>query len=76
MMVRMTNKEEKEQFMSKLWMLKNARTRFKSMSITNDYTLEERDMIRKYVGEAKRRNTTETNEYQWKVRGTPKEGLN
>ena len=75
LMVRMRNKEEKEQFMSKLWMLKNARRRFKRMSITNDYTLEERYMIKKYVEEAKIRNTTERNEYQWKVRGTPKEGL-
>ena len=75
LMVRMKNKEEKEKFMSKLWMLKNSRTRFKSMSITNDYTIEERHMIRKCVEEAKRRNTTEMSEYQWKVRGTPKEGL-
>lgn len=75
LMLRMKNKEEKEKFMSKLWMLKNVRTRFKKMSITNDYTLEERNMIKKCVEEAKRRNTSEMSEYQWKVRGTPRSGL-
>ncbi len=75
LMLHMKNKDEKEEFMSKLWMLKNGRTRFKNMSITNDYTLEERNLIKKWVNEANRRNTTETNDYQWKVRGTPKEGL-
>ena len=74
-MLRMKNKEEKEEFMSKLWMLKNVRSRFKNMSITNDYTLEERNMIKKFVEEAKRRNTIETNENRWKVRGTPRGGL-
>ena len=71
----MKNKVEKEEFMSKLWMLKNVKTRFKNMSITNDYTLEERNLIKKWVDEANRRNTTGTNEYQWKVRGTPRDGL-
>ena len=32
-------------------------------------------MIKKCIEEAKRMNTTETNQYQWKVRGTPKDGL-
>ena len=61
--------------MSKLWMLKNAGAQFGNISITHDYTLEERNLIRKWVAEAKRRNTHGTNEYQWKVRGTPRTGL-
>ena len=71
----MKSKEEKDDFMSKLWMLKNVRMKFKGMSITHDYTLEERKMIREYVEEANRRNKAETNEYRWKVRGTPRGGL-
>ena len=75
LMLRMKSKEEKDDFMSKLWMLKNVRMKFKGMSITHDYTLEERKMIREYVEEANRRNEAETNEYRWKVRGTPRGGL-
>ena len=48
----MKTKDDKENFMSKLWMLKNARKRFGNISITNDYTLEERNFIKKWVEEA------------------------
>ena len=75
LMLRMKNKDEKEEFMSKLWMLKNVRTWSKNISITNDYTLEERRLMKKWVEEANKRNTIGTNEYRWKVRGTPREGL-
>ena len=47
-------------------MLKN-KISFKKVSITNDYTLGERKMIRTLVDEA--------NGYVWKVRGAPKEGM-
>ena len=75
MMLRMKNKNEKEEFMSKLWILKNAKTRIGNISITNDYTQEERYLIKKWVNEATRRNANGTNGYRWKVRGTPREGL-
>ena len=75
LMLRMNNIDEKEEFMSKLWMLNEVRMRFKGMSITNDYTLEERMMIKKFVEEANRRNEIETSENRWKVRGTPSGGL-
>ena len=74
LIIRMQNSDEKEAFMSR-WMLKNVRMKFKNVSITNDYTLDERMMIRRCVEEAKRRNTSGTNGYLWKVRGTPKTGL-
>ena len=73
LMLRMKSKEEKDDFMSNLWMLKKVKTRFKGMSITHDYSLDERNMIKKYVEEAKRRS--EANEHTWKVRGTPRGGL-
>ena len=69
------NKNEKEEFMSKLWMLKNAKTRFGNISITNDYTQEELHLIKEWVNEATRRNANGTNGYRWKVRGTPMKGL-
>ena len=75
LMLHMKNKEEKEELMSKLWMLKNVRTRFGNISITHEYTLEERNLIKKCVEDAKRRNTHRANEYRWKVRGTPRTRL-
>ena len=39
LMLRMKSKDEKEEFMSKLWMLKNVRTRFKYMSISIYYRI-------------------------------------
>ena len=43
-MLRMKTKDDKENFMSKLWMLKNVRKRFGNISITNDYTLEKLEL--------------------------------
>ena len=74
-LLRMHSTREKEEFMSKLWMLKNVKMKFKNLSVTNDYSLDERKMIKKYVEEANKRNTTGTKGYLWKVRGTPKEGM-
>ena len=74
-MVRMKSINEKEEFMSKLWMLKPVQMKFKKLSITNDYTLDERMIIKDYVEEAKKRNMIGTKEYAWKVRGTPREGM-
>ena len=72
LMVCLQSKEEKGDFMSKLWKLKYARDKFKRISITHDYTLEERKTIKEWVKEAKRRNMNENEGYTWKVRGTPK----
>lgn len=75
LLINMTNTDEKEEFMSKLWMLKNVRSRFGNISIAHDLTLEERNLIKKWVEEAERRNMQETNEYRWRVRGTPRTGM-
>ena len=72
-LLRMESSQQKEELMSKLWMLKNLKQ--KNLSITNDYTLNERHIIKKYVEEANARNTNGTKDYIWKVRGTPKEGM-
>ena len=72
-LLRMESTQQKEELMSKLWMLKNLKQKY--LSITNDYTLNERNIIKKYVEEANARNTNGTKDYIWKVRGTPKEGM-
>ena len=70
----MKSAQEKEIFMSKLWMLKNFK-RNVNLSVTNDYTLDERKIIRNCVEEAKKRNMKGVKGFLWKVRGTPREGM-
>ena len=74
LMIRLSSKEEKFSILSKLGRLKYARRKYEDrISVTHDYTLEERKTIKELVEEAKRRNTLEKNEgaqgYTWKVRG-------
>ena len=73
--ITMKSVEEKQQFMAKLGLLNHADDEFKNISITDDYTLEEREEIRRWVMIAKKRNTNENSNYVWKVRGTPKIGM-
>lgn len=63
--------------MSKLTNLKNAENKYKNLSITEDYTMEEQEEIKKWVEKAKERNQEEekTSQYVWRVRGSPKNGL-
>ena len=70
----MKSAQEKEIFMSKLWMLKNFK-RNVNLSVTNDYTLDERKIIRNCVEEAKKRNMKGVKSFLWKVQGTPREGM-
>ena len=50
---------------------------FKGISITEDYTLAEREIIKEYNRDAKEKNAAEpeNSNYIWRVRGTPKNGL-
>ena len=81
MKLTMESKEEKDKFMSQLGKLKYAGAEYKKISVTDDYSVEERDEIRRWVTLAKRKNETEDGEnkgkknYAWKVRGTPKTGM-
>ena len=59
---------------SNLNKLKNANTSLRSISVRDDYTIEERKLIKTMNEEAKKRNQAE-NVTHWKVRGTPKNGL-
>ena len=68
------NSEDKEKIMSSLNKLKNANETLRSISVRDDYTIEERQLIKTMTEEAKRKNESE-NVTHWKVRGTPKNGL-
>ena len=71
----MKSVKEKGKVMSRLGRLKGADEVFKKISVTDDYTMEEREEIKRWVIMAKEKNMTGTKDYVWKVRGTPKEGM-
>ena len=66
-MVCLRSNEEKDDFMSKLWRLKYVKDKFNRISITHDYTLEERKTIKEWVKKAKQRNMNENEMYIWKL---------
>ena len=70
------NKENKEQIMKSLWKLKGKKM-FKGITVTNDYKLTERAMIKEFVIKAKTKNSLEPDNtnYIWRVCGDPKNGL-
>ena len=72
----MNNEEKKQQIIESLKNLKN-KEGFRGLSVTDDYTMTERQMIKHKVEEAKVNNSNETQDsgFVWKVRGTPKNGL-
>ena len=70
------NIEEKTTIMINLKNLKG-KAEYKGVSITDDYTLSERHMIKEFANTAKEKNSMEpeNSNMVWKVRGTPKNGL-
>ena len=70
------NEQDKEKVMSNLRNLKDKKI-YNGISITDDYTVTERKMIKEYTIKAKEKNSIEgeNSEFEWKVRGTPKNGL-
>ena len=81
LMVCLQSKMESNSVMSNMWRLGNLRNMNERVSVTYDYTLEERRLIKEFVEEAKRRNMNAGNDndrnegYAWRVRGTPKTKL-
>ena len=70
----MESHERKREFMAQLWKLKNGPKRFQKISVTEDYTQEERKEIKRWVDEAKER-TKKDDGYVWKIRGSPRSKL-
>ena len=73
----MASEDDKITVMSRLSNLKAAEEKFRKVSVTDNYTVEERELIRTYVQNAKTANDNESPEskFIWKVRGDPKNGL-
>ena len=70
----MLNSDDKEKVMSNLNKLKNANVNLRCISVRDDYTQEERNLLKAMNDEAKKKNE-EDNVTHWKVRGSPKNGL-
>ena len=73
--VTMKSYERKHILMSSLWRLKHGPEKFRRISITEDYTQDERQEIKRWVEEAKSRTQDSEDGYKWKVRGSPRSQL-
>ena len=73
--VSLNNLNEKDKIMNNLPNLKDKG--YKGISITHDYTLTERKMVKDFVNQAKKANENENSNSDkfWVVRGSPKNGL-
>ena len=74
MKIIMNSPKEKELVMSRLPNLQTADDIYRKCSVRDDYTYEERQLIKEWVKKAEEKNNNE-NRNTWKVRGTPKNGL-
>ena len=67
---------DKHSVMANLRKLKD-KDKYKGVSVTDDHTIKDRNLIREWAEKAKSANLAEPAEslYEWKVRGSPKNGL-
>ena len=72
--VTMKTKVDKQTIMSRLYRLKGTIDDFGKISITEDYTQSERDIIKSWTEKAKEKSLND-NTHVYKVRGDPKNGL-
>lgn len=70
----MSTVDEKNLVMSRLPNLKAAEDQYRRISVRDDYTPDERVMIRTLNEKAQQLNKAE-NTNEWKLRGSPKNGL-
>ena len=70
----MNSVDDKHLVMSRLPNLKSAEEQFKKISVKDDYTPSERDLIKYKYQQAQEMNVRD-NTTEWKVRGSPKNGL-
>ena len=76
MMLQLESEADKDKIMMNLQNLKG-KTEYKGVSITEDYTVTERKLLQDWRDKAKAKNDSEepNSNYIWRVRGTPKNGL-
>jgi len=70
----MKSSQEKDEIMSRLVNLKNAEDEYRKISIKEDYTFQERSLVKQWLKKAEDKNQAENTD-KWKVRGNPKNGL-
>ena len=70
----MKSTDDKEKIMLRLINLKDADDRYKKVSVRDDYSLEERNLIKQWSDKAASKNAEENTD-EYKVRGNPKNGL-
>ena len=74
--VTFNSEDEKNDIMNSLRNLKG-KEQYKGVSVTDDHTLKDRELIKEWTEKAKSANNEEPSDsvYEWKVRGSPKNGL-
>ena len=72
----LNTEEDKNKIMDNLRNLKDNESYY-GLSVTHDYTMAERQLIKEKANEAKAKNSKEPENsiYCWRIRGTPKNGL-
>ena len=70
----MKTSQEKDEIMSRLVNLKNAEEEYRKISIKDDYTFQERLLVKQWLKKAEDKNQAENTD-KWKVRGNPKNGF-
>ena len=70
----MTSVEHKDMVMSRLVNLKTAEDRYRRISVKEDYTYEERELVRQWKKKVDEKNKAQ-NTTDWRLRGDPKNGL-
>ena len=70
----MSNINDKEQVMKRLVNLKNAPDEYRKINVRDDLSLQERNLVKEWIKKAAKRNDEENTD-EWRVRGTPKNGL-
>ena len=73
--IKMKDERVRDTIISRLTYLKDAEEKFSKISVTYDYTVEERQLIKTWVDKAKEKSEKETENFIWKLRGDPKNGL-
>ena len=71
LMIQFREKTQKNRVMESLHKLRNAESKFKNISVTHDLTINERAECKSLLAEAKQKQTQESGEYLWRVRGLP-----
>jgi len=71
LMIQCRERTLKNRIMESLHKLRSAETKSRNISVTHDLTISERQECKNLAEEANKKQTEETGEYLWRVRGAP-----